>query len=333
MIEQEYNQQSINNKSNLKRASSGIFLILCTFPILAIMAVMPTYIYAIFSTIFNFSDEISSVLSYIFTFALPQILYPLFTMAAAFFMISFSGKRGKDIISVNDAPASEILLAVGIFLGMGTVGTYISDFITQLIIKLGAPVPDISELLSAPQDPWQFCLYIISIAVMPSICEEVIFRGIICGILKDYNKTAAIIFSSIAFSLVHSTVQQIPFSFMMGLFLSYLFIKYNSILPCILLHFINNFISCFFMILYENMSEEAYISIVQIYDISTILIGILCTLFFIISIKKKHSTEKEIFAVSGKEFTINVVFSIPFILFVLIYLFQTVTGILSNYFS
>ena len=334
MNEIENNQQYIPYKVNLKRASSGIFLILCIFPVLAIIAVIPTYVYAIFSSVYSLPESLSEICSYLFTFAIPQILYPLITVFASFFMISFSCTTRKNIITLNDAPASDVLLSIGIFLGMGTVGTYISDFITRIIIALGVPIPDISEYLTSPKTPFEFCLYIIAIAVMPAICEEIIFRGIICGIFRNYNKTAAIIFSSIAFSFVHSTVQQIPFSFMMGLFLAYLYVKFDSLIPCILLHFINNFISCIFMLLYENISTEAYTAIVNVYDISTILIGIICTVFFII--KAKNDKYKEcinVLPINVKEFSKTVVFSIPFILFTAIFLFQTVTGILTYYYS
>lgn len=333
IITMDFSTANQYHKSNLKKASSGIFLILSTFPILAILAVIPTYVYTIFSAIFNFSESTKEISSYIFTFAIPQILYPVITLIAALFMISFSGERINNLLKIQDVPATETFLSIGIFLGMGTVGTYISDFITQIIISLGVPIPDLTEYLSTPKTPLHFCLYVISIAVMPAICEELIFRGIICGIFKGYNKTAAIILSSIAFSFVHSTVQQIPFSFMMGLFLAYLYIKFNSLLPCIILHFINNFISCIFMLLYETISTEAYGVIVNIYDISTLLIGIICSILFIYKVKKEIKSENNHTLLNGKDFGATVVFSVPFILFTAIFLFQTITGILTYYYS
>lgn len=320
-------------KNDLKRSIKAVFYILCTFPVIAVFAVIPTYVYVIFSSILGL--PISESGEYIFTFAVPQILYPVFTLIAAFFMIGFSGKTKQQLIKFNDPPAVDVLLSLGIFLGMGTVGTYLSDFLTQIIIMLGVPVPDMSEYIAMPKNTWEFALYTISIAIMPAICEEVIFRGIICGIFKSYNKTAAIVFSTIAFSLVHSTVQQIPFAFIMGLFLSYLYVKYDSLIPCILLHFLNNFVSCIFMMLYENISMDIYEKAVMIYDISSVTLGIICMIIFIVlRLKEKSSTNYNIVpAVSGKDFTVSAVFSVPFILFFIIFLFQTVMGILSYYYQ
>ena len=126
---------------------------------------------------------------------------------------------------------------------------------------------------------------------------------------------------------------EIPFSFMMGLFLAYLYIKFNSLLPCIILHFINNFISCIFMFLYETISTEAYGVIVNIYDISTLLIGIICSVLLVYKVKKEIKSENNHTLLNGKDFGATVVFSVPFILFIAIFLFQTITGILTYYYS
>ena len=131
---------NIPAKNDLKKSIKAVFYILCTFPVIAVFAVIPTYVYVIFSSILGLPISESS--EYIFTFAVPQILYPVFTLIAAFFMIGFSGKTKQQLIKFNDPPAVDVLLALGIFLGMGTVGTYLSDFITKIhqveVLRYGA---------------------------------------------------------------------------------------------------------------------------------------------------------------------------------------------------
>ncbi len=313
----------------MKKAMRAIFLILCTFPVLAILASLPTLAYSMFSSLFNTELSYSLDVYYIFSFALPQIIYPLLTLIAAFIMLSITGKSKREAFRIKDAPFLDIILALFAFLGMGTVGSYISDFITQIIINLGVPVPDMSEFIITPESPLQFCLFLVSVAILPAICEEFVFRGAVCGILKEWNKTAAIIISSLAFSLMHATIQQIPFAFVMGLFLGYLYIRFDSLLPGILLHFANNFISCIFTVLYEDIAEETYTLIYTIYDIATVVLGIAALVFFIIRrIKeRKETTEKEKPTVTGSKLINATVLSWAMWLFIVIYLFETVANI------
>lgn len=322
-------------KAHLKKTSKSIFITLCTFPVIAVLAVIPTYIYIFFAYAFQFGIDEGSVLSYVFSFALPQTLYPILTLCASLFILPFSDRKFKQVVAFHDIPASDLFLSIGIFLGMGTIGTYLSDMITQIIIDAGVPVPDMTEYITTPQGGWEIFLYMIVIAILPAICEELIFRGIVCGSLKESNKTAAIILSSIAFSLIHSTVQQIPFSFIMGLFLAYMATKYDSVIPGIILHFINNMISCVFMLLYESISYEAYATAVTIYDIVSIVLGAVCGLIFVYArIKERKRQEyKEIPRVRGKELVFSTVLTLPFWLFVAIYVFQTVTNILASYYQ
>ena len=313
-----------------KKALRRIFLILCLFPILALMASIPTMAYSIFSSFYHTNLSSSSDVYYIFSFALPQILYPLFTLIAAFIILKITGNKRSDTFVFKDVHFIDVLLSIAVVLGMGTVGAYISDFITNMITQIGIPVPDMSEFITTPETPFQFCLYLISIAVLPAFCEEMVFRGCICGILKRYNKTAAIVVSSIAFSLMHATIQQIPFAFLMGLFLGYLYIKFDSLLPGILLHFVNNFISCILNVAYEDLAEQTYSLITNIYDIATIILGIVALIFFIIRRRRENNQNNDCDAPSIKGWNLckHTLASWALWLFVLIYLFETAANIL-----
>jgi membrane protease YdiL (CAAX protease family) len=314
-----------------KKTLRGIFLILCLFPVLSVIVVLPTVIYSLFSYGISASD-ISGDIEFLLSFAIPQFLYPLLTAIASVFMAVIAGRRVKDTVKIANAPATDVLLSIGIFLGIGTAGSYLSQLITDLIVGLGVPVPDMSEFMPDPQTPMQFCLYLIVIAVMPAICEEFIFRGIICGLIKEYNKTAAIILSALAFSLVHATVQQIPFAFIMGLFLGYIYVKYDTLLIGIVLHFINNFISCIFTVLYGRIPEGTYETLYTVYDIATVVIGIVTLTVFIIRRirERKENPNREIAAVSGGKLVAATLSSWAMWLFIVIYIFETVSTILMS---
>lgn len=313
-----------------KKTIRGIFLILCTFPILSIIAVLPVFVYGILSLASPSASAAGDDLSYILSFAVPQLLYPILTALASVFMVTVAKRKVKNTVKISNAPAVDTLLAVGAFLGIGTVGSYISEFITNFIISLGVPVPDMEEYIPSPESPLQFALYLIVIAIMPAICEEFIFRGVICGLIKEYNKTAAIILSALAFSLVHATVQQIPFAFLMGLFLGYLYVKYDTLLIGIILHFINNFISCIFSVLYGKLPEETYTVLYTVYDIATVAIGTICLVIFIVRrIKeRKENHEKQIAPVYGGKLLGATLSSWAMWLFIVVFTLETAANIL-----
>ena len=149
-------------------------------------------------------------------------------------------------------------------------------------------------------------------------------------VIKEYNKTAAIILSALAFSLVHATVQQIPFAFLMGLFLGYLYVKYETLLIGIILHFINNFISCIFSVLYGNIPEETYTLLYTVYDIATVAVGIVCLVIFIVRrIKeRKEKPEKQIAPVHGGKLVGATLSSWAMWLFIAVFTLETAANIL-----
>lgn len=83
---------------------------------------------------------------------------------------------------------------------------------------------------------------IMSIVILAPIVEELLFRGAIQGyIIGKYNNPFwGIILSSLIFGLVHANPAQIPFAFIFGMALGWMYYITGSLLPSILMHFVNN---------------------------------------------------------------------------------------------
>lgn len=81
----------------------------------------------------------------------------------------------------------------------------------------------------------------VTIGIAAPLLEEIIFRGIILsGFLKRYSPVTAIIMSAIIFGIFHFNPWQFIPAFVMGLVIGWLYWKTNSIIPGIVIHFINN---------------------------------------------------------------------------------------------
>ena len=85
-------------------------------------------------------------------------------------------------------------------------------------------------------------LGIISIVVMAPLVEELLFRGAIQGHLMRKWKMPylGIVVSSLIFGVVHGNPAQISFAFVVGMALGCMYYLTGSLIPGILMHFINN---------------------------------------------------------------------------------------------
>lgn len=117
------------------------------------------------------------------------------------------------------------------------------------ILALGLWTNYLSELADLPnsmQETFEMMmrhpLGIIAIVIMAPIVEELLFRGAIEGYLlrKWKHPVGAIVFSSLVFGLVHGNWVQAPFAFVIGLALGWMYYRTGSLLPGILMHFVNN---------------------------------------------------------------------------------------------
>ena len=101
------------------------------------------------------------------------------------------------------------------------------------------------------------------IVISAPILEEILFRGIILdGYLKNYKPWQGIIVSALLFALLHGNLAQGIGAFGMGILFGWVYWKTNSIIPGMLLHFINNSVA--FIGIFTTPEEEINKSIRQL---------------------------------------------------------------------
>ena len=84
-------------------------------------------------------------------------------------------------------------------------------------------------------------------ALIPAIAEEALFRYIHIALILPYTKKGAIWISALFFAIVHCNLYQLPYAFFAGIVFALLDIAFDSILPSVILHFINNLSSVFWL--------------------------------------------------------------------------------------
>ena len=96
---------------------------------------------------------------------------------------------------------------------------------------------------------------LITVAFLAPVLEEIIFRGIILnGLLKNYSPIKAIVWSAALFGIVHLNPWQFIGAFIIGLVIGWIYWKTNSIIPGILIHFVNNFTASMVMMFSNDVN-------------------------------------------------------------------------------
>jgi len=96
--------------------------------------------------------------------------------------------------------------------------------------------------------------------IVAPLTEEILFRKIILsGFINNYGITKAIILSSIMFGIIHLNPWQFIAATALGFYFSWLYIKTNSIIPCIFAHGTFNVLP-FLMIRLFRLEIEGYSS-------------------------------------------------------------------------
>ena len=89
-------------------------------------------------------------------------------------------------------------------------------------------------------NPWVLAFYGVGIVIIPPLVEEMLFRGMLLQSLRRYGDGFAIFASALAFGLYHGNFIQMVFAFPCGIVMGLVAVRTNSLLPSILIHFLNN---------------------------------------------------------------------------------------------
>jgi sodium transport system permease protein len=90
--------------------------------------------------------------------------------------------------------------------------------------------------------PWMTVIFLM--AFVPSVCEELAFRGFIFGgLVRERGQLRAVVVTALLFGISHGVLQQSITATMIGLLLGWIALRTGSVLPGILIHFTVNALS------------------------------------------------------------------------------------------
>ncbi len=111
----------------------------------------------------------------------------------------------------------------------------------------------------------------LTVGIIAPIVEEVVFRGAILRRLLDIDghPWVAIIGSALIFGAIHGNMAQFYHAFFTGLLLGWIYLRTGSILPGIIIHWVNNSIVYGLYILFPDKADA---TVIELFDGNTILL-------------------------------------------------------------
>ncbi|MFO7887126.1 MAG: type II CAAX endopeptidase family protein [Eubacteriales bacterium] len=168
------------------------------------------------------------------------VTHILSIFSPSFFLMVIMKKNIKKIYFFN-TPKNIRFFFWGILLWV--VAIILSGIYTYYAIKI-MPSEELIESFDYIFSQTSLAQQIVIMAVIPAVVEELFFRGVILySMIKRTNVVFAIIISSLLFSFMHFSLIKVFPTFLLGGIFAYVVYKTNSIIPAMVLHFINNSMS------------------------------------------------------------------------------------------
>ncbi len=211
-----------------------------------------------------------------------------------FFLLIFKKDMRSTLRLKKNIDLIQILLLFLTSIGIFFLVQFINGlFIQSLQSFMGEP-SDALELNDA-ENLSQLMFQLVIIAGLPSICEEIFFRGFVMRSFERYSPIGAIILSSVIFAIMHGNLLQLVYAFILGLILGTVTMLTDSLLAGTLMHFTLNTISILLSYppvytIYEGFVTKQPIIYFAIAIMLLPLVGIGALVLFILYTKKKNKS-------------------------------------------
>ena len=202
----------------------------------SIAAVVPVFVSLAFSVILiltGLQDATDAVWYRYARFLLTQIPF-------AIVLVAFLAKEKIPLreVGVKGTKVRYFVLAVlmqfGIFFALGSV----NEWFVALLNRVFGYVPTETEL--PPMDGAGLLGVLLVVALLPAVCEELIFRGIMVNSVRSTGIAFCVLVNGALFALFHENPAQTIYQFLCGCLFALIAYRSESVFPTMLSHLLNN---------------------------------------------------------------------------------------------
>lgn len=276
------------------KQASKLFTVNLTYFVAVCLFVVVRLINAVVNT-----DSIDSTLtSTIFTVIVEVVL--LFILPIVMYTLMRKQKVGQTFKDFKFNKISPLAVLICILMGICcfilnlAVSAFFNGLIQLLGYEGGVGVSGGGTTVIDPNSVWALIINLVLVALLPAICEETAHRGMLLQGMKKVGTVRAIVYSSLLFGLLHLNINQTFYAIILGLIMAATVVMSGSIIPAMLIHFLNNGLSVYLAFAQQtgwfggNILPSAYAflgsgNIIIVFIVSlvflVVLIGVLFALF------------------------------------------------------
>ncbi|RQW07233.1 MAG: CPBP family intramembrane metalloprotease, partial [Calditrichaeota bacterium] len=164
----------------------------------------------------------------------------------------------REVFRWQPIPANMVFWSIILGLSISIVGDEMDRLVSILI-----PAPDFLDEISQALRIGSFTDFIIlfcGTVIVASFVEESIIRGFLQKSLEKYQDvTRAVIYASLAWTIIHGMLYWAIQIFLLGIVLGLLAWRANSIIPAVIAHAINNAAALFFYNINQQNLDGIYL--------------------------------------------------------------------------
>lgn len=213
-------------------------------------------------------------------FLLPQLCFAI----VLFCFLKYKGVSLKSAVLSQKCEKKYYLVAVILQFGLFCLSE-LNGLFLEFLKNFGYQD---NGIILPSMDGFGFVGVLVTVALMPAIFEECIFRGAILGGLRAFGKTGAVLVCGTLFALYHQNPAQTLYQFCCGVAFALVALRAESILPTVLAHFINNAVILTLTKL-GIVSFAPWLSVVLLITSSLALIG---SIVYLTVFDKKEKVER-----------------------------------------
>lgn len=196
------------------------------------------------------NTEVSAQLVSILGVQILAIFIPAFIFARL--LKVDSEYRMKDVLKLRPIDRKHVLLCILIGCAVQAVSILINAPIAYLISRFFGNLPP--QVIDATASTNGFFINIIIAALLPAICEEILFRGVIMTSQKNYG-FGAILISAVYFTLMHHDISSFLGILLLGIVLGMATELTGSVYAAMIVHFFNNAFVFILQWLHGNLKD------------------------------------------------------------------------------
>lgn len=219
--------------------------------------------------------------------AMNLMIYLICNVGIALFGCRWARIQIPSLFQTKGLSIGRVLMYMCIAIGLQTACGYLSVFITDFLSQAGITAYEAD--FSTGQNFKNVVLMTIYSCIVAPVTEELLFRGFLLKTTSRVSQRFGILLSAVLFGLWHENISQFVLAFFVGIFMGYLTIKHDSIMPAILCHMAVNTASQLFDIAYTYQWMTVYTVLDMLY-MATAFIGVILLIRMIIRERLPYST-------------------------------------------